>query len=130
MNAFFSKKTVGFYLSIIAAVLALIGMVLYQGMKQEATLLVIAAVVVEVILIVGSGFSGGHRIFDFFPSASALLLTAGIMINLPSQIDGFGYLVSGLYTFDDMRGAILFLGFSLGALLLYLISSFMDMSKR
>ena len=130
MNAFFSKKTVGFYLSIIAAVLALIGMVLYQGMKQEATLLVIAAVVVEVILIVGSGFSGGHRIFDFFPSASALLLTAGIMISLPSQIDGFGYLVSGLYTFDDMRGAILFLGFSLGALLLYLISSFMDMSKR
>ena len=130
MNAFFSKKTVGFYLSIIAAVLALIGMVLYQGMKQEATLLVIAAVVVEVILIVGSGFSGGHRIFDFFPSASALLLTAGIMINLPSQIDGFGYLVSGLYTFDDMRGAILFLGFSLGALLLYLISSFMDMNKH
>ena len=130
MNAFFSKKTVGFYLSIIAAVLALIGMVLYQGMKQEATLLVIAAVVVEVILIVSSGFSGGHRIFDFFPSASALLLTAGIMISLPSQIDGFGYLVSGLYTFDDMRGAILFLGFSLGALLLYLISSFMDMSKR
>ena len=130
MNAFFSKKTVGFYLSIIAAVLALIGMVLYQGMKQEATLLVIAAVVVEVILIVGSGFSGGHRIFDFFPSASALLLTAGIMISLPSQIDGFGYLVSGLYTFDDMRGAILFLGFSLGALLLYLISSFMDMNKH
>ena len=130
MNAFFSKKTVGFYLSIIAAVLALIGMVLYQGMKQEATLLVIAAVVVEVIMIVGSGLSGGHRIFDFLPSASALLLTAGIMINLPSQIDGFGYLVSGLYTFDDMRGAILFLGFSLGALLLYLISSFMDMSKR
>ena len=130
MNAFFSKKTVGFYLSIIAAVLALIGMVIYQGMKQEATLLVIAAVVVEVILIVGSGVSGGHRIFDFFPSVSAILLTAGIMISLPSQIDGFGYLVSGLYTFDDMRGAILFLGFSLGALLLYLISSFMDMSKR
>lgn len=130
MNKFFSKKTVGFYISIIAAVLSLVGLVLSQGMKMEATLLVAAALVVEVILIVGAGISGGHRIFDFFPSVSALLLTAGIMFNLPSQIDGFGYLVSGLYTFDDMRGAILFLGFSLAALLLYLISSFMDMSKH
>lgn len=133
MNTYFAKKTVGFYLTVIATVLAIVGLVFYQsytGVKMEATWLVVAAIVVEVILIAASAGVGNKPIFDFAPSLSAILLACGMMVALPPMINGFGFLVSGLFTFDDMRGAIFYLGFGIAALLLYLIPSFMSVGKE
>lgn len=133
MNTYFAKKTVGFYFTVAATVLAVIGLVFYQGyagVKAETTWLIVVAIAVEVLLIAVSGAMGNKPIFDFAPSLSAILLVGGVMVALPPMIDGFGYLVSGLFTFDDMRGAIFFLGFSIAALLFYLIPSFMSVGKE
>ncbi len=133
MNTYFAKKTVGFYMTVLATVLAVVGLVFYQGyqgVRSNATMLVAAAIAVEVLLIVASGAAGNKPVFDFAPSLSAVLIVSGMMIALPSMIDGFGYLVSGLYTFDDMKGAIYFLGCGIAALVLYIVPSFMSMSKK
>lgn len=133
MSTYFAKRTVGFYMTVLATVLAAISLVFYQSyqsVKSNAAMLVAAAIVVEVILVVASGMMGNRPILDFAPSLSALLLVAGMMVSLPPMIDGFGYLVSGLFTMDDMRGAVYFLGCGVAALILYIIPSFMSMSKK
>lgn len=133
MSTYLSKKTVGFYITVAAAILSIVGLVFYvgyRGAKTTASVLVAASIVVEVVLIVASKAVGNKPVLNLASTLSAVLLASGIMISLPSQIDGFGYLVAGLYSFDDMRNAIFFLIPGVIALVLYIIASFTDLGKE
>lgn len=133
MNTFLKKKTVGFYLTVLATILTVIGLIFYlsyRSVQVGAIQLTVAAICVEVLLIVVSAVAGNKPILDLASSISAILLAAGVMVSLPSQIDGFGFLAAGLYTFDDIRNGVIYLVLAVVALLFYIVASFMNLGKE
>lgn len=132
MKNYLSKKTAGFYMTVIAAVFALIGLVFYagyRGMQTTAVVLVLCAVGFEILLTALSAKLGNKRFLDLAASVCAILVAAGIMVSLPNQIDGFGFLVAGLYTFDDVKNGVFFLIPAAVSLILYIAASFMRLGK-
>lgn len=133
MKQYWEKKTVAFYLTVAATVLTVLGLLFYldsRGSVAAASALLVASILAEVVLFVGTLVFGNKPAFELTVPCSALLLVGGIMVSLPNQIDAFGFLVSGLYTFAEMRNAVFYLAASAVALVLYLISSFMCLSKE
>lgn len=63
------------------------------------------------------------------PTVNALLFSAAIILSIIPQVDSLGYLVSGLYSFEDMKAFILYAVFAILTWLGYLAASFMDMQK-
>lgn len=133
MKQYWEKKTAAFYLTVAATVLTVLGLLFYLGSRGNvaiASALLAGSILAEVILVAGTAVLGDKPLFELTVPCSALLLTGGIMLSLPNQIDAFGFLASGLYTFAEMRNAIFYLVASVVALVLYIISSFMCLSKE
>lgn len=133
MKQYLEKKTAAFYLTVAAAVLTLLGLLFYLGSRGNvaaASALLVGSILAEVVLIAGTGIVGNKPLFELTVPCSALLLVGGIMLSLPNQIDAFGFFVSGLYTFAEMRNTIFYLAASAVALVLYIISSFMCLSRE
>lgn len=133
MKTYCKNKTFGFYVTLAAAVLSAVGLGFYLsgGRVQRTTVaLASASLLLEVLHLVLTALRGEHAAFDLTATGSALLLAAGIMAALPTQIDNFGFLVSGLYTLDDMRGIVYFLACGVPAMLLYILASFLKQGKE
>ncbi len=133
MKEYLAKKTIGFYLTVIAAAAAVIGIINYSfasGAASSVLLLTAATVVVEILMIIGLAVLKNRTILNLFPAACAILMSAAVAFSFGSQVDGLAFLISGLYSFDDMKNFLLFAGFGVIAAVLYIVSSFMDMEKK
>lgn len=133
MKTYCKNKTFGFYVTLAAAVLSAVGLGFYLsgGRVQRTTVaLAAASLLLEVLHLVLTALRGERAAFELTATGSALLLAAGIMAALPTQIDNFGFLVSGLYTLDDMRGIVYFLACGVPAMLLYILASFLKQGKE
>ena len=126
------KMSPGVILMIVAAVLSIIGVVFYlgyNGMKASAVAFTIASAAVAIVLVIAKKVLGPKPFLNLAATASALLVAEGIVISLPNQIYGFGYLVAGLYTFDDIRNGVFFLIPAVIAMILYIAASFTNISE-
>ena len=133
MKEYLAKKSVGFYLTVIAAIAAVIGVINYisaSGATASVMILTAAAVIVEILMIIGLAVLKSRFILNLFPAACAILMSAAVAFSFNTQVDGLGFLISGMYSFDDMKNFLLFAGFGVLAAVLYIISSFMDMEKK
>ena len=133
MKEYLAKKSVGFYLTVIAAIAAVIGVINYisaSGATESVMILTAAAVIVEILMIIGLAVLKSRFILNLFPAACAILMSAAVAFSFNTQVDGLGFLISGMYSFDDMKNFLLFAGFGMLAAVLYIISSFMDMEKK
>lgn len=133
MKEYLAKKSVGFYLTVIAAVAAVIGVINYisaSGATESVMILTAAAVIVEILMIIGLAVLKSRFILNLFPATCAILMSAAVAFSFNTQVDGLGFLISGMYSFDDMKNFLLFAGFGVLAAVLYIISSFMDMEKK
>lgn len=133
MKDYLANKTVGFYISVVACVLALVALVLYLPISGTLPLvigLLVAAIVVEVLLIVLSKVIGNKPVLNLASSINAVLLGYAIVTSFNPQLDAIGYVVSGLYTYDQISGFVNFVIVVAIAFLLYIVASFMNLGKQ
>lgn len=133
MKKYLANKTVGFYITVIATVLAVIGLINYssaRGAIRIVFVLVGAAIVVEVLLLVLSGVLGNRAALNLASSVCAVLMATALVKSFTTQLDSLGFVVSGLYTVDEVMAFLIFIGFAAASLLMYLIASFMNLGKQ
>lgn len=133
MKDYIANKTVGFYITVAATVLALVSLILYasvSGKAAEVIPLLIAAVVVEVLLVVASKVIGNKPVLNLASSICAVLLGYALVQSFNPQLDAIGYVVSGLYTFDQIQPFVNFVIVVAIAFLLYIVASFMNLGKQ
>ena len=133
MKDYIANKTVGFYITVVATVLAIVGLVMYfsvSGQAAEVIPLFIAAIVVEVLLVVLSKVMGNKPVLNLASSINAVLLGFALVQSFNPQLDAIGYVVSGLYTYDQISGFVNFVIVAAIAFMLYIIASFMSLGKQ
>ena len=91
--------------------------------------LIVCSILAEVAGIAINRFTGKAGVLMLIPTVNALLFSAAIILSIIPQVDSLGYLVSGLYSFEDMKAFILYAVFAILTWLGYLEASFMDMQK-
>lgn len=133
MKDYIANKTVGFYITVLATVLAIVGLVMYisvSGKAAEVIPLFIAAIVVEIALVVLSKVIGNKPALNLASSINAVLLGFALVQSFNPQLDAIGYVVSGLYTYDQISGFVNFVIVAAIAFVLYIIASFMSLGKQ
>lgn len=133
MSEFLAKKTVGFYITVLATVLSGVCIALYAFSGTTLSFvygMLWAAIAVEVLLIVLSKVMGNKPVLNLASSVCSVLLAFALVTSFNPQLDAIGYVVSGLYTFDQIKPFVIFVVFAAVTFLLYLVASFMDLGKE
>ncbi len=126
------KRTIGFYITVLAAIAAVAGLVCYNTAQNKlsiVTALTAAAIVVVAAAIILSMTMGFKNWMNLTAMAGALLMAGALVESFTTQLDALGYLVAGLYTLDQVIGFLRFAALAAVALLLFIIASFMDFGK-
>ena len=126
------KRTIGFYITVLAAIAAVAGLVCYNTVQNKlsiVTALTAAAIVVVAAAIILSMTMGFKNWMNLTAMAGALLMAGALVESFTTQLDALGYLVAGLYTLDQVIGFLRFAALAAVALLLFIIASFMDFGK-
>lgn len=130
--SYLKNKRASFYLMVLAAVLALIGLNFYRtGSIVEANVVrfILAGVALTAVMMVLGAIKSRPRILNLCATVIALVLTWGLVQSVNAQLDPLGWYVSGLYSFDQVKGYIFFAGLTGVAVLLNIIASFIDLQK-
>ena len=133
MKNYFAKKTFGFYLSVIACILALVSVILYGSAANQMPIvppLIWAAIGVEVLLIVLSAVMGNKNILNLSVVISAVLMAVALAQSFNSQLDALGYAYAGLYTIDQVMPFIRFAVVCALSFLAFIICAFTDLGKE
>lgn len=127
------KRTVGFYLNILAAILTAISVFFYTKstlFEPRIAIMAGAVVLISLLMVIFSGGDKEKRFLNLTSTICAILLASMLILSLGPQLDPLGWWVSGLYTFEQVRGYIYFAGFAGTALLVDIIASFIDVRKE
>lgn len=127
------KKTLGFYLSALSAILALVGVVLYGSVPQTHSMvrpLLIACVALSVlVLAINAGkakFAGGNLL----PLVSALLCMAAVGLSIGPMISTVVFAFMGMSPMSSAQGYLVFAGVAIAAWLLSVIAAFPGIVKK
>lgn len=113
-------------------ILSVVSLLFYLGADNQGAAvlpLIVCSILAEVAGIAINRFTGKAGVLMLIPTVNALLFSAAIILSIIPQVDSLGYLVSGLYSFEDMKAFILYAVFAILTWLGYLAASFMDMQK-
>lgn len=133
MKDYLKKKTAGFYLTVLATVLAVIGLVNYSAAENKLSIvstLVAAAIIVELLLIIVSYTAGNKPVFNLASSISAVLMAIAVGISFTTQVDAIGYVVAGLYSPDKITRFLTFAVLAAVSMLVFCIASFTNLGKQ
>ena len=100
------KKSVGFIMTIIGAVLSALALILYlnaNNTNQTTLYFAIAGLVCCVCYLVLYGKLGRNPYVSFLVSAGAVLMAAALGYSLVTEVEILGYLISGLRTWKDVQ---------------------------
>lgn len=133
MKSYLAKKTLGFYLSVIACALALISVIMYGSIANRMTIVppfIWGAIAVEVLMIVVSFAAGNKNILNLSVVISAVLMAIALAQSFNSQLDALGYAYAGLYTIDQVMPFIRFVAVCAVSFLVFIVCSFMDLGRE
>ncbi|MBQ8092930.1 MAG: hypothetical protein IJ242_05070 [Clostridia bacterium] len=124
------KKTIGFYLSALAAVLALIGAVLYGSVPQTNALvrplLILSAVLSVAVLAVSTRIPCGNLL----PILSALLCMGAVGLSIGPMISTVVFAFMGMSPMSSAQGYLVFACVGLAAWLISVIAAFPGIVKK
>ena len=126
------NKTIGFYLLIVAAVLSVVGVFFYSGAEVTSFPIIVMVVVSAVVAVAAAVLAAakpGLKFLNLTATVCAVLLAWALVQSVTSQLDPLGWWVSGLYTLDQVMGFLVFAALSGAAILLYLVTSFVNLEK-
>lgn len=122
------NKSVSFYLTLVAAVLLLVGLPFYaQSAYAISTVYIMTAVVVAVEIAI---FLTKGEIANGLCIAGAVAAAAAVIFSFSTQLDAIGYVLSGLFTFSQIQGFVTFAILAIVGWILFLVASFTGVSKK
>ena len=120
---YLKNKTFGFYLSFVAAILALIGFVMYRQAGHTVT--VVLQILAMIVLKVAPDFKWTSLLL----TANAILTAAALVNSFYTQVDFIGYVVSGLYEFATIKKFIISAVLMALSMIAYIVSSYSGFQK-
>lgn len=121
------NKTVSFYLTLAAAVLMLVGLPFYAQSAYAISTVYILTTVVAVIEV--GIFLTKSEIANGLCIANAVAAAAAVIISFSTQMDAIGYVMSGLFTFSQIQGFVIFAVLAIIGWILFIVASFTGVSK-
>ena len=126
------KKTLGFYLTALSAVLALVCIFLYGNVLFTSTYvrpLLIASVILSV-LILAAAAKGKSTVGNILPLLSAILCMTAIALSIAPMVNTVVFAFMGMNPMSNAQGFLVFAGVSLCAWLLSVIAAFLGIVKK
>ena len=126
------KKTLGFYLSALSAVLALIGVILYGSVPQTDSMvrpLLIIGVVLSVLILAASTkgkLPGGNLL----PVVNAVLCMGAVGLSIGPMASTVVFAFMGMSPMSAAQGYLVFAGVSAAAWLVSVIAAFPGIAKK
>lgn len=128
-----TKKTLGFYLSALSAVLALVGAYLYGSVLQTAGAvrpLLIASAVISVLILALTAAKGMLPGGNLLPVVSAVLCMAAVGMSVGPMASTVVFAFMGMSPMSSAQGYLVFAGVSLAAWLFSVIAAFPGIAKK
>ena len=129
---YLKSKNASFYLMVIAAVLAVISILFYRTasvVESHVQIIVLIGVGLTVLMMVLAAVKSRPRILNLCATVIAIVLAWGLVQSINMQLDPLGWWISGLYTYDQVKGYIFFAVLLCIAVILDVIASFIDLQK-
>lgn len=126
------NKALGFYLAAVAAVLSLVGVIVYNSVlikESTVTTLMIIAIVLCAGTAVLSKLIDKQWIVALLPVASSAVLTFAIGTAFTPMIDQIAYVISGLDPISTISALIAFVVIAVVALIASVVSCFVSHEK-
>ena len=105
------EKRFGFYLLMIAAILSLASMVLYNTVLNRLGIvygLSVITVVIAVLAFAGEKVLGSNELLNWMAPVNAVITALTAIISCSVMLDAFGYVVSGLYQFSQIQSYVIY----------------------
>lgn len=126
------KLSLGFYLTVGAAVLAAAAAVLYGNVMYRMPIVyvcLLVAVAVEAIAFILSNVKMKLPVYAVFPVVNGALMGAAAILAINLMINQIGYVVSGLDGIGTISSLIVYEAVVLVALLLNIVAAFLPLKK-
>ena len=123
------KKAGGFYLTLAAAVLAVVGVILYGSVMYRMNavyILLAAAIVFGALAFV---LTGKTVLASLIPVVNAVLMASAAVWSANLMVNQIGYVISGLDGIDTIMSFIVFCALAVIGMLLNIIASFLPMAR-
>lgn len=130
--SYLKGKKASFYLMIIAAVFALIGLLFYRQstiVQPIVLTTVIIGAALTAVMAVLAALKSRPRILNLCATVIAVVFASALILSVNQQLDPLGLWISGLYSFDQVRGYIIFAVLLGIALILDVVASFIDLQE-
>lgn len=141
---FIKKQSVGFYMASIALVLSAAGFIFYlincqtsyfsnRGIDGKIVASFLAAMIFELMFILGSEILGSKNILDLLPVAVSVLLVIAFVAFLGSRVAGIASIMTfenNAKTMADLSSAMTGLVCSFLAVIISMIASFFRIIKE
>ena len=127
------KKTLAFYLTLVATVLAALALVLYLSsgiVMPYVTTLNVAALAAGVIYLLLYKKLAAKAHLSLLISVAAVLMIGAVGFSLISEVESLGYLISGLRQWADVRLWVYFAVAGMISWIILLVSSFLNPADK
>jgi len=122
------NKSVSFYLTLAAAVLMLVGLPFYaQSAYAIPTVYIMTAIVA--VMVVGMFLTKGE-LANGLCVVGTVAAAAAVIYSFSTQLDAIGYVMSGLFTFSQIQGFVIFAVLAIVGWILLIVASFTGVSKK
>lgn len=129
---YLKNKTFGFYLSFVAAILALIGFVMYRQSGHTESyieVLLLVTVVLQILAMIVLKVAPDFKWTSLLLTANAILTAAALVNSFYTQVDFIGYVVSRLYEFATIKKFIISAVLMALSMIAYIVSSYSGFQK-
>lgn len=129
---YLKNKTFGFYLSFVAAILALIGFVMYRQSGHTESyieVLLLVTVVLQILAMIVLKVAPDFKWTSLLLTANAILTAAALVNSFYTQVDFIGCVVSGLYEFATIKKFIISAVLMALSMIAYIVSSYSGFQK-
>lgn len=141
---FLKKQSIGFYLTIITTICAILGLIFYMvncntsyfsnlGVNTGLLICAVLAILLEMAMIILSQAMGGKPYIDIIPVLCGVLLMSAFVIFISIRVNSIATILSferNDQTMSDLSSAIIGMGFCFAAVLFNIIASFFSVVKE
>ena len=127
------KKTFGFYLSALSAILAIACVVLYgKVMLTDArvTPLLIASAVLSVVILAVTAVKGSVPGGNLLPVVCAVLCMSAVALSISPMASTVVFAFMGMSPMSSAQGFLVFAGAGLAAWFINVIAAFLGITKK
>ena len=141
--SFLKKQSVGFYFIILTVILAVAGTIAYLincgtdyfsnlGINSGIMACLIIAIILELVMVIGSNTMGQNRLLDLIPVVSGALLMVAFALFVSVRVAGIASIMSferNASTMSDMMSAVVGIVLCFLAVLFNIVGSFCKVVK-